>query len=76
MSLQSSIKPELLQCYIELNTKVCQDVAEVESDLADKLQVVRRDRAAVTTCVFSGGEPIRFRRGRTRMSQPTSATTA
>jgi glutamate---cysteine ligase / carboxylate-amine ligase len=39
--LENSIKPELLQCYIELNTKVCDDVAEVESDLAGKLQVVR-----------------------------------
>jgi glutamate---cysteine ligase / carboxylate-amine ligase len=39
--LESSIKPELLQCYIELNTKVCEDVAEVEADLASNLQVVR-----------------------------------
>ena len=35
-NLEGSIKPELLQCYVELNTKVCQDVAEVESDLAAK----------------------------------------
>jgi glutamate---cysteine ligase / carboxylate-amine ligase len=39
--LERSIKPELLQCYIELNTEVCEDVAEVEADLASKLQVVR-----------------------------------
>jgi carboxylate-amine ligase len=40
--LEGSVKPELLQCYLEINTKVCQDVSEVETDLRQKLDVVRQ----------------------------------
>ncbi len=43
--LEGSVKPELLQCYLEINTKVCQDVDEVRRDLEEKLCVVR-DAAA------------------------------
>ena len=53
--LESSIKPELLQCYIELNTKVCEDVAEVETDLARKLQVVREIAGRHDLRLFWGG---------------------
>ena len=28
--LEGAVKPELLQCYLEINTKVCQDVDEVQ----------------------------------------------
>ncbi len=38
--LKGSVKPELFQCYIELNTKVCHDVAEADQDLTRKIQVV------------------------------------
>jgi carboxylate-amine ligase len=38
--LECSVKPELFQCYVELNTKVCRDVAEAQYDLARKIQVV------------------------------------
>ena len=73
--LKNSIKPELLQCYIELNTKVCQDVAEVEADLAEKLLVVN-EIGAGTTSVFSGEALIRSRAGRIKTFPLTSVTTA
>ncbi|MDH3585211.1 MAG: YbdK family carboxylate-amine ligase [Phycisphaerae bacterium] len=38
--LRASIKPELMQCYVELNTDVCRTVAEAEADLRGKLQVL------------------------------------
>jgi carboxylate-amine ligase len=38
--LESSVKPELFQCYIELNTKVCESVADAEGDLTKKIRVV------------------------------------
>lgn len=36
------IKKELLQCCLELNTRVCRDVAEVESDLRERMAMVFR----------------------------------
>jgi glutamate---cysteine ligase / carboxylate-amine ligase len=53
--LSNSVKPELLQCYIELNTKVCQDVAEVEADLAKKLVVVDEIARRHDLRLFWGG---------------------
>jgi glutamate---cysteine ligase / carboxylate-amine ligase len=38
--LEGFVKPELFQCYIELNTKVCESVADVHNDLAEKIKVV------------------------------------
>ncbi len=38
--LESSVKPELFQCYIELNTKICENVADAEGDLTKKIRVV------------------------------------
>ena len=32
--LHASVKPELLQCCLEVTTEVCRDVAEAERDLA------------------------------------------
>ena len=43
--LQIAVKPELLQCYLEINTKVCNDVDEVRTDLEEKLRVVREAAA-------------------------------
>src|ERR1017187_5256243 len=40
--LESSVKPELFQCYIELNTKVCESVADAEGDLTKKIRVVAK----------------------------------
>jgi carboxylate-amine ligase len=38
--LEESVKPELMQCYLEINTGICRDVGEVEKDLAAKIRVV------------------------------------
>ncbi len=35
------VKPELLQSTVEINTKVCKNVAEVQADLAEKMEKVR-----------------------------------
>ena len=40
--LEGSVKPELFQCYLEINTAICSDVAEVGRDLSAKIQVVQR----------------------------------
>lgn len=37
-----SVKHELMQCYLELNTKVCHTVAEVREDLSHKLALVEK----------------------------------
>jgi carboxylate-amine ligase len=39
-ALEGQIKPELMQCYLELNTCVCHNVAEVRDDLSRKLDVL------------------------------------
>ncbi len=36
------IKPELMQCYTEINTGICQTVAEVEEDLTPKLKILNQ----------------------------------
>ena len=36
------IKPELMQCYLEINTEVCQTVAQAEADLREKLACVEQ----------------------------------
>ncbi len=39
--LQGAVKPELMQCTVEINTGICRTVAEVERDLREKLHVVQ-----------------------------------
>ncbi|HZW32604.1 MAG TPA: YbdK family carboxylate-amine ligase [Isosphaeraceae bacterium] len=39
--LEGAVKPELLQCYLEINTKICQDVGEVHRDLQEKIRAVQ-----------------------------------
>lgn len=39
--LEGSIKPELLQCYLEINTGICDHVDEVRQDLEAKIDAVR-----------------------------------
>lgn len=36
------IKPELMQCYLEINTDVCDTVRQAGADLRDKLRVVEQ----------------------------------
>jgi glutamate---cysteine ligase / carboxylate-amine ligase len=43
--LEGSIKPELLQCYLEINTGICADVDAVRQDLEHKIAVVRQAAA-------------------------------
>lgn len=40
--LTGSVKPELMQCYLEVNTGVCSSVAQAREDLAAKLRTVQR----------------------------------
>ena len=43
---ENSIKPELMQCYVEINTGVCDTVAEADADLREKalaLQAIADD---------------------------------
>jgi carboxylate-amine ligase len=57
--LKGSVKPELLQCYVELNTGVCRNVAEVETDLGRKLAVVRKIAERLDLRLFwSGTHPF------------------
>jgi carboxylate-amine ligase len=47
--LHESVKPEFMQCYVEINTEVCRTVDEVKADLVPKIQAVERaaDRQGV-----------------------------
>ena len=36
--LSDSVKPELMQCYVEINTRICRNVREVGEDLREKLK--------------------------------------
>jgi glutamate---cysteine ligase / carboxylate-amine ligase len=36
-----SVKPELMQCYLEINTGVCRTVADAEADLTEKVLAVQ-----------------------------------
>jgi carboxylate-amine ligase len=58
---EGSVKPELFQCFVEINTKVCRDVAEVEADLAMKVQVVREIGGRLGLLLFwSGTHPFSY----------------
>ncbi len=39
-AMREWIKPELMQCYIEINSSICATVAEAETDLRRKLDVL------------------------------------
>ncbi len=53
--LEGAIKPELLQCYLEINTGVCMDVDEVRRDLQGKIDAVRLAAARHDLRLFWGG---------------------
>lgn len=40
-AVAASIKPELMQCYLEINTDVCHTVAEAENDLRERIGIVQ-----------------------------------
>jgi carboxylate-amine ligase len=39
---REKVKPELMQCYLEINTDVCRTIADVERDLTAKIQAVEK----------------------------------
>lgn len=55
----ASIKPELMQCYVEVNTAVCRTVAEADADLREKFRVlqVAADRQDIRL-LWSGTHPF------------------
>lgn len=56
-----AIKPELMQCYLEINSKVCNTIAEVEQDLKEKILAVEEAAAKLETLLFWGGtHPFSF----------------
>ncbi len=56
-----SIKPELMQCYLEINSKVCHTIAEVGEDLREKIQAVEDAAKKLDTLLFWGAtHPFSF----------------
>ncbi|MHB1559845.1 MAG: glutamate--cysteine ligase [Isosphaeraceae bacterium] len=56
---KAAVKPELLQCYLEINTGVCRDVDDVGRDLAAKIEVVRQAAAKNGLKIYwSGTHPF------------------
>ncbi len=57
--LKGSVKPELMQCYLEINTGVCRDVRDVEIDLTRKIRAVQKAAAELGLRLFwSGTHPF------------------
>jgi carboxylate-amine ligase len=54
-ALHESVKPELMQSYLEINTGVCHTVAEVERDLAAKVRVVQSIAGSAGMRLFWAG---------------------
>ena len=46
------IKPELMQCYLEINTDICETVADVSKDLSEKIHNVRQTAEELDTFLF------------------------
>ena len=40
-NLRSQIKPKLMQCYLEINSKTCANIPQVEADLREKASIVQ-----------------------------------
>jgi carboxylate-amine ligase len=53
--LRGSVKPELFQCYLEVNTGICERVADVHRDLAAKIKVVQGVAEEHNLRLFWGG---------------------
>ena len=46
-----------MQCYLEINTGICEDVAEAERDLTAKIRAVEEAARAQGMRLFWGGDP-------------------
>ncbi|WZO99755.1 YbdK family carboxylate-amine ligase [Isosphaeraceae bacterium EP7] len=53
-ALRDSVKPELLRCYLEINSKPCRTVSEIESDLSEKVDAVVHSASEHGIRVFWG----------------------
>jgi hypothetical protein len=71
--LEASIKPELMQCYLEINTGICRTVKEAEADLRHKIEAVEgiTDELGLRL-LWTGTHP--FSCGATRKSCRPNAT--
>jgi glutamate---cysteine ligase / carboxylate-amine ligase len=49
------IKPELMQCYMEINTGICHTVSDVRSDFERKIQLLKEAAANLDTRIFWAG---------------------
>jgi carboxylate-amine ligase len=57
--LEESVKPELYQCCVEINTAICRDVDEVGRDLKAKLDLVEeRARRFGARVAWGGSHPF------------------
>lgn len=54
-NIADSVKPELMQSYIEINTGVCKTAAEAGADLRSKLDVVAREADALGVGLYWTG---------------------
>ena len=54
-SAQASVKPELMQSYLEINSGVCRTVAEVGEDLGEKVEMVQSVIDPLGLKLFWGG---------------------
>src|SRR5262245_9484685 len=52
--LHVSVKPELMQSYLEINTGICKNVSEVERALSAKIRVVEQVARAHGMRLFWG----------------------
>jgi len=56
---EESIKPELMQCYLEINSAVCQNIGEARSDLREKILAVQKVTDAQNLrLLWSGSHPF------------------
>ena len=54
-SFEEAFKPELMQSYLEINTRICDTVADAEQDLLGKLAVVERTADEMGLLLWWGG---------------------
>ena len=68
------IKPELMQCFVEINTEVCETVGQAEADLREKLDVLEQIVAVAWACGCTGPPRTRSRCGKSSRPRRTNAT--
>lgn len=49
---EARITPELMQCYLEINTDICRSVSDVDKDLNETIRVVERAAGAAGAKLF------------------------